>query len=54
MKSLQRTPQIPAGWYDMFISESHPALVPPDRWPSLFEVIHHLEAAGQAAGKAPR
>ena len=42
MKSLGRTPQIPDGWYGMFSWESHPALVPPDRWPSLTVVIRHL------------
>jgi len=51
MKSLERTPQIPHGWYEMFSSESHPALVPSDRWPSLSEVIHHLEAQHKRLGK---
>ena len=32
MRSLERTPLIPDGWYEMFSSESHPALVPSDRW----------------------
>ncbi len=44
MNSLERTPDIPEGWYDIFSWESRPALVPADRWPSLTEVIHHLEA----------
>jgi DinB family protein len=51
MKSLERTPQIPDGWYEMFSSESHPALVPPDRWPSLSEVIHKLEVQHKRLGK---
>jgi DinB superfamily len=44
MKSLEQTPQIPDGWYEMFSWESRPALVPSDRWPPLSEIIHHLEA----------
>ena len=51
MKSLERTPQIPDGWYEMFSSESHPALVPSVRWSSLLEVIHHLEAQHKRLGK---
>src|SRR5271166_5623141 len=44
MNSLGRTPQIPDGWYEKFSWESHPALVLDNRWPSLTEVIHHLES----------
>ena len=51
MKSLERTPQIPDGWYELFSPESPPALVPPKRWPSLTEVIHHLEAQHERLGK---
>jgi len=51
MKSLERTPLIPDGWYEMFSSESHPALIPSDRWPPLTEVIHHLEAQHKRLAK---
>jgi hypothetical protein len=51
MKSLDLTPQIPDGWYEIFSPESHPGLVPSDRWPSLSEVIHHLEAQHKRLGK---
>src|SRR5438093_633696 len=44
MKSLERSSLIPDGWYEIFSSESHPALVPSDRWPLLSEVIHQLES----------
>ncbi len=44
MNSLGRTPQIPDGWSELFSPGSHPALVPANRWPSLSEVIQHLEA----------
>ncbi len=51
MKSLERTPLIPDGWYEMFSSESHPALIPSDRRPPLTEVIHHLEAQHKRLAK---
>jgi hypothetical protein len=51
MKSVDRTPLIPDGWYEMFSSESHPALVPSDHWPSLSDVIYHLESQHQRLGK---
>ena len=44
MNSLGRTPHIPDGWSEFFTPGSHPALVPANRWPSLTEVIQHLEA----------
>jgi hypothetical protein len=43
MKSLEGTPLIPDGWNKIFSPESHPNLVPADRWPPLPVVIHHLE-----------
>jgi len=42
MGALGRTPHLPAGWFEMFSWESRPAQVPPDRWPSLEEVITQL------------
>ncbi len=51
MKALERTPQIPAGWYEMFSSESHPVLVPSDRWPMLSDVIDQLEVQHKRLGK---
>jgi hypothetical protein len=51
MKSLERTPLIPNGWYKMFSPESHPASVPADQWPPLSEVIQHLEAQHKRLGK---
>jgi hypothetical protein len=40
--ALGRTPQIPDGWFEIFSWESRPARVPPERWPSLAEVIAQL------------
>ncbi len=51
MNSLGRTPQIPDGWSELFSPGSHPALVPANRWPSLTEVIHHLESQHTRLGK---
>jgi hypothetical protein len=51
MKSLERTPLVPDGWYEMFSPESHPNLVPADRWPQLPDVIHHLETQHKRLGK---
>ena len=51
MKSLERTPLIPDGWYEMFSPASHPNLVPADRWPQLPDVIHHLETQHKRLGK---
>ena len=44
MTALDREPQIPDGWFEMFSWESRPAKVPANRWPSLSEVIKQLEA----------
>jgi hypothetical protein len=44
MKSLEREPSIPDGWWEMFSWESHPDQVRADRWPSLADVIRELEA----------
>jgi DinB superfamily len=41
-KTQGREPQIPAGWFDVFSWESKPAEVPPDRWPSLADVVSQL------------
>jgi len=43
MGALGRTPEVPDGWFEMFGWESHPERVAADRWPSLAEVIAHLE-----------
>ena len=51
MKSLERTPLIPDGWYKMFSPESQPNLVPTDRWPQLADVIHQLETQHRRLGK---
>jgi hypothetical protein len=42
--ALGQTPRLPVGWFEMFSWESRPARVPPDRWPSLGEVITQLRA----------
>ena len=44
MTALDREPQTPGGWFEMFSWESRPAQVPANRWPSLSEVIKQLEA----------
>jgi hypothetical protein len=44
MTSLDREPQIPDGWFEMFSWESRPARVPSNRWPALSLVIQQLEA----------
>jgi len=44
MTSLDRQPQIPDGWFEMFSWESRPARVPANRWPPLSDVIEQLEA----------
>ena len=43
MGALGRTPEVPDGWFEMFSWESHPERVAADRWPSLAEVVAHLE-----------
>jgi hypothetical protein len=44
MPALGRTPKVPDGWFEMFSWESRPERVPADGWPSLAEVIAHLES----------
>jgi DinB superfamily len=43
MKALGRTPSLPDGWYELFSWDSHPASIPARSWPTLAEVIAHLE-----------
>jgi hypothetical protein len=43
MQALGKPPDIPAGWYEMFSWESLPDRVPDDHWPTLANVIHHLQ-----------
>jgi hypothetical protein len=54
MKSLERTPEIPAGWFEMFSWESSPELVPADGWPPLSEVVDLLEAQRNRLGDVIR
>jgi hypothetical protein len=42
--ALGQAPRLPDGWFEMFSWESRPARVPPDRWPSLGEVVTQLRA----------
>ena len=42
MRALGRPPEIPEGWFEMFSWDSRPALVSPDRWPTLPEVVARL------------
>src|SRR4051794_27492232 len=42
--ALGQTPQFPPGWFELFSWESRPARVPPDRWPSLGEVVAQLRS----------
>ena len=42
MRALGRPPEIPEGWFEMFSWDSRPALVSPDRWPTLAEVVARL------------
>ena len=44
MRALGRKPEIPEGWFEMFSWDSRPALVSPDRWPPLAEVMAQLRA----------
>src|SRR5690606_2748129 len=44
MRSLDREPQLPEGWFKMFSWESNPAHIAPETWPPLEEVIAALKA----------
>jgi hypothetical protein len=42
--ALGERPEIPLEWFGMFSWESRPALVPPDAWPTLEDVVAELRA----------
>lgn len=44
MQALGREPTAPDGWFELFSWESRPAETPPDRWPTLAEVVVQIES----------
>jgi len=44
MQSLGKTPESPEGWFAMFGWDSHPAEVPPEKWPPLETVVQLLQS----------
>jgi hypothetical protein len=42
LKAMGHDPQVPEGWFEMFSWESRPALVAPECWPRLDEVVGRL------------
>ena len=42
MRAMGLQPEIPEGWFEMFSWDSRPALIAPDRWPTLPEVVDRL------------
>lgn len=43
MEAVDRKPQLPTGWFEMFSWESHPRKIPPDRWPPLAQIVAELQ-----------
>lgn len=46
-RALDRPPQLPHGWFEMFSWKARPAQIPADRWPSLEEVVGQLHGQRQ-------